>query len=145
VTDDVPPHSGSRWEPAGPPPATSAGAPFPGTPEEVAGPHPAEPSPRAVRRPRHRLALALAAVGLALVSALGGFALGHATAGQDGVRVGTAGATVPPGGGDRDGDHHRPDFGNGARPSGAPAPDGDHDGPSPDGNGGRGGEGNGTA
>ncbi|MGZ4509074.1 MAG: hypothetical protein ACXVX0_17640 [Blastococcus sp.] len=109
MNGDVTPHSGSRWEPAG--------GPFPqGHPLE---PDSAAAGPHTARRPRRRVTKTLSGLGLVLVGGAGGFALGHAAAGQDGVRVGTSSVTVPQ---DGDGDHRRPDFGNGTPPSGAPGP-----------------------
>jgi hypothetical protein len=65
------PVSGSRWEPAEqPPPAPVAYAPA--------------PPPRQPGQNRGRLLLAGGAVGVALVAGAGGFALGHASADDDG-------------------------------------------------------------
>jgi hypothetical protein len=83
--DETQPVSGSRWEqPADPdiPAATP-----PPTPPAAAEPHPAPvaayaPAP-APNRNRGRLLLAGGAVGVALIAGAGGFALGHATAGDD--------------------------------------------------------------
>jgi hypothetical protein len=83
--DETQPVSGSRWEqPADP--DTPAAAPPP-TPPAAAEPHPAPvaayaPAP-APNRNRGRLLLAGGAVGVALIAGAGGFALGHATAGDD--------------------------------------------------------------
>ena len=79
--DETQPVSGSRWEqpadpdtPAAPTPPAAAGPPAP-----VAAYAPA-PAPN---RNRGRLLLAGGAVGVALIAGAGGFALGHATAGDD--------------------------------------------------------------
>jgi hypothetical protein len=83
--DETQPVSGSRWEqPADP--DTPAATPPP-TPPAAAEPHPAPvaayaPAP-APNRNRGRLLLAGGAVGVALIAGAGGFALGHATAGDD--------------------------------------------------------------
>ena len=83
--DETQPVSGSRWEqPADP--DTPAAAPPP-TPPAAAGP-PAPPvaayAPApAPNRNRGRLLLAGGAVGVALIAGAGGFALGHASAGDD--------------------------------------------------------------
>ena len=71
--DETQPVSGSRWEqPADP--NTPAAAPPP-TPSYAPAPPP--------NRNRGRLLLAGGAVGVALVAGAGGFALGHASAGDD--------------------------------------------------------------
>ena len=71
--DETQPVSGSRWEqPADP--NTPPAAPPP-TPSYAPAPPP--------NRNRGRLLLAGGAVGVALIAGAGGFALGHATAGDD--------------------------------------------------------------
>ena len=83
--DETQPVSGSRWEqPADP--GTPAAAPPP-TPPPPAGPPAtavaADAPPPAPNRNRGRLLLAGGAVGVALIAGAGGFALGHASAGDD--------------------------------------------------------------
>ena len=71
--DETQPVSGSRWEQSADP-NTPAAAPPP-TPSYAPAPPP--------NRNRGRLLLAGGAVGVALIAGAGGFALGHATAGDD--------------------------------------------------------------
>ena len=92
------PHSGSRWEPSPRPsseapdqqsdpreqPASFSEDPEPGVPDE--------PARSTGLRGRRTLA---AAVGLMAVGAVGGFALVHATAGDDSDRVGLVGNRIP--------------------------------------------------
>ncbi len=88
------PHSGSRWEPS---PRRSSeapeqrSAPFPQDPEPAV---PDEPARSAGLRGRRTLA---AAVGLMAVGAVGGFALVHATSGDDSDRVGLVDNHLPTG------------------------------------------------
>ena len=155
MTDDDRQHSGSRWEPfPGSAGTASAGVgtpPPPGAPG-AAGPDPAAPylphegghpyattaTPLpvdAAGRPRSRSgrgAMAAVAAGFLVLGGVGGFAVGHATAGDGGA--GTGSSTVQggvPGGGPggdggfgghfRDGDGDR--FGGGTGQV-APAPGG---------------------
>ena len=83
--DETQPVSGSRWEQPADPGTPAAAAPP--TPPAAAGP-PATPvaayAPApAPNRNRGRLLLAGGAVGVALIAGAGGFALGHASAGDD--------------------------------------------------------------
>ena len=83
--DETQPVSGSRWEQPADPGTPAAAAPS--TPPAAAGP-PATPvaayAPApAPNRNRGRLLLAGGAVGVALIAGAGGFALGHASAGDD--------------------------------------------------------------
>jgi len=146
VSDEDIPASGSRWEPAdGASPAFSA--PVPGTsaqppvsPPEPGAAHGAVPTDevrpaRLPRRLRGRSAVAAAGVGLVLAGGVGGFAIGHAVAGNivsGGDRTVTDADQngIPDGGTvgrpnlDPDGDHQGP---GGRFPGGAPdgtAPDG---------------------
>jgi hypothetical protein len=100
VSDDDIPTSGSRWEPAdgGAEGSTEriAGTPArpPLDPEEPVAAHGAVPidelrPPRSPRRLRGRSAVAAAGVGLVLAGGLGGFAIGHALAGDDVPGAGT--------------------------------------------------------
>jgi hypothetical protein len=93
--------SGSRWEPTEP---VAAPVPAPDRPAE-------DRALTATPPRRHRLALAAAALGIAGVAGLGGFAVGHAAAGEPtrndffGSDVGRDG--TPPDF-DGDGDHGQP-------------------------------------
>jgi hypothetical protein len=101
VTERTRPHSGSRWEPATPPPgyspAPSPSVAAPGTPRRL-------PS-----RLRRRGALAGAAIGLVALSGLGGYAVGHDASQTDPAQAGVVqpgdgdGATGPDDGGGDDG------------------------------------------
>ena len=93
VSDNDVPTSGSRWEPAdGTSPASSepvTGTPAqpPVTPPEPVAAHGAVPTDegrpaRPPRRLRVRSAVAAAGVGLVLAGGVGGFAIGHAVAGN---------------------------------------------------------------
>ena len=113
MSDNDIPTSGSRWEPAGddagrtptppegtpvPPAEHDAGAAedasTPGyEPAEAAHPTPAAEPGRATGRRRGRVALAAAGAGLVLAGGFGGFALGHALAG-DGTEVSDSGAVT---------------------------------------------------
>ena len=127
---DTPP-SGSRWEPTPGQPddtPTSEPAAHP-APPMVPSSGSAErldsetPAPPARVRNRGRAAMAGAGLALLLGGGLGGFAIGHAVAGDagDGGTGGTGVASVPDGfgcgPGDDDGDHHG--FG-GQPPQGVP-------------------------
>jgi hypothetical protein len=123
VSDKDIPTSGSRWEPAGNDagrtPAPPQGTPV--TPAEHEHPPPADlaPATRSGRR-GGRAALAAVGAGLVLAGGFGGFALGHATAG-DGTEVSDSGAVT-----DADGDG----IPDGARDDGrGPGRDFDGDGP----------------
>jgi len=83
--DETQPVSGSRWEQPADPGTPAAAAPP--TPPAAAGP-PATPVAAYAPAPapnhnRGRLLLAGGAVGVALIAGAGGFALGHASAGDD--------------------------------------------------------------
>lgn len=100
------PTSGSRWEPA-------TGAPPTGE----------ETQPASTRRRSGRTALAAAGVGLVLAGGIGGFAIGHAVAGNAGSTGTVSDRSGVPGDGDG-----RPDVGGDRDPdgfrSGGGAPDG---------------------
>jgi hypothetical protein len=104
VSDEDIPTSGSRWEPAGNDagrtPTPPEGTPVPPAEHEATHPAPAADSAPATHPGRRRGRAALAAVGAGLVLAggFGGFALGHASAG-DGTEVSDSGAVT-----DADGD-----------------------------------------
>jgi hypothetical protein len=128
--DETQPASGSRWEqPADPSPAPPATQPV--TPP---APVPAyAPAPQ--RHSRGRLLLAGGAVGVALVAGAGGFALGHATAGDgrdDPGRFGFTRNGGPMGGpmGGQGGQDGGPQgmFPGPGQPPGFPDGDGDSDG-----------------
>lgn len=138
MNDDTHPIGGSAWEPApAPVPDTREPAPSgPATSEPAA--MAAGPGPRVARwRPRftgssnrRRGSLAGAALGLVVVSGLGGFALGHAAA-DEGAGFADRGQVGSPFGQDvdGDGDHGLP----GGPPRGTPGylpgqPPGDLDG-----------------
>ena len=115
MSDKDIPTSGSRWEPAG----NDAGRTT--TPPEGTPATPAEPTP-ATRPGRRggRTALAAVGAGLVLAGGFGGFALGHATAGN-GTELSDTGAVT-----DADGDG----IPDGARDGGrGPGRDFDGDGP----------------
>ena len=122
--DETQPVSGSRWEqPADP--QTPAAAPPP-TPPAAAGPPAARvaayaPAP-APNRNRGRLLLASGAVGVALIAGAGGFALGHATAGDD-RDAGVGRTRLGPNGGPGQGFPN-----NGQQPPGFPGGPGGQDG-----------------
>jgi hypothetical protein len=88
VSENVPPHSGSRWEPGAswPEKPAATGSAWPAPPPQ---PGPPGSGPAEVRDDRPaasagrpgRAVLAAAAVGLLLAGGLGGFAVGHAIAG----------------------------------------------------------------
>ena len=79
--DETQPASGSRWEqPADPSPAQPATQPATPPANQPAAVPAYAPAPQL--RSRGRLLLAGGAVGVALVAGAGGFALGHATAGD---------------------------------------------------------------
>jgi len=80
--DETQPVGGSRWEqPADPETPAAAPPPTPPVPPAAATPSYAPAPPP--NRNRGRLLLAGGAVGVALIAGAGGFALGHATAGDD--------------------------------------------------------------
>ena len=137
MSDEDIPTSGSRWEPAA--------ADRTSTMDETAVPaQPLPPSPSPVptaearptrlpRRLRGRSAVAAAGVGLVLAGGLGGFAIGHAVAGDDSTDGSVTDQAGVPGDGNgrpdfRDGDHPGPD---GVRPGpdGVPPDGGADDGP----------------
>ena len=145
--ENVPPHSGSRWEPGaswpGKPAATGTAWPAPppqagppgGGPAEVRDDRPAA----SAGRPR-RTVLAAAAVGLLLAGGLGGFAVGHAIAGGGTTPTGAvqdrfpgtgdgpgSGTGTGPGSGDRREAPPSPAAGDPYGPG--TAPDDDDDGP----------------
>lgn len=99
MTEQTPQSSGSRWEPSASDPAAPESAVVPDGPDT--GTVPIDAGDTSSRSPgrRHRLVLGGAAAGLVLVSGLGGFAVGHAAADQDGGQFGRHG--TPP---DFDGD-----------------------------------------
>ena len=146
MSDEQTPRSGSRWEPtpgvdpdneettrqpAGALPAAATAAPSVEEPSD-----PSEPAAKRgwTSRMRSRGGLVGAALALVLVSGLGGFAIGNATAGPDrfgmvgGDFHGGPGGGFPGGDGDRDGDGppgmHREGFGT--------PPRGDDDSTTPD-------------
>jgi hypothetical protein len=161
---NTPEHSGSRWEPGADddtrqiaagtdqPPARPTAEPTADQPpaaQPAPGPAyatpPSEAAPPAAGKPRLRarsigypVAAAIAA-GLVVVSGVGGYALGAATAGDDLDRVSFQRGGLPPGGpggwGDRDDDGD----GRGFMPGPPPGADGpmpgfpDQDGDGPDG------------
>ena len=92
------PHSGSRWEPS---PRPSSEAPDePPDPREQPVPFSPDPEPAVPDEPARSAGLRgrrtlLAAVGLMAVGAAGGFALVHATAGDDLARVGLVHNRLP--------------------------------------------------
>ena len=150
MTDQPTPSSGSRWEP---PPAPAGSTPAPVTEPLVTPPAggtaefpaaaPSEPAAlaagrsghrpgrlrsRLAHRPRGRVALGGAAAALALVSGLGGFALGLAADGQDaGTQVATSGATTDDGAGSGGLPGQPPDFGGGRGGGMPPGPGGGYD------------------
>lgn len=80
--DETQTAGGSRWEqPADP--NTPAAAPPPTPPVPPPAPTPSYAPASPPNRNRGRLLLAGGAVGVALIAGAGGFALGHATAGDD--------------------------------------------------------------
>jgi hypothetical protein len=104
MSDETPPASGSRWEPTDQEPTHQ-----PVQPVQPAEPVPAyavaEPAPRAPWLTRARTIVAGGAVAVLLAGGLGGFAVGRATAGDGGDRVGFD-QQGGPAGFDRDGDGH---------------------------------------
>lgn len=80
----MPELSGNRWEGAAPPPPPPVTPPPP--PVADAGAHPVAATPVRQRRRSHALAAAAAAA-LAGLAGIGGFAVGHATAGDDDAGV----------------------------------------------------------
>ena len=135
---DTQPVSGSRWEPEGrsdADPATPTGpvAPAPVPPAYAAPAYAAAP---AATSNRGRLALAGGAVGIALVAGAGGFALGHASAGEShDDRVGPPGFGqngFPNNGQQPPGFQHGPGGQPGADGDGRPDGDPDGDGTVPD-------------
>ena len=87
MSDEQTPRSGSRWEP-GPDDETVAQPATPPEPPVATDTEAPAPAPAAPKRPwtqrvRGNGGLVGAAVALVLVGGLGGFAVGHATAGPD--------------------------------------------------------------
>lgn len=103
MSDEQNPRSGSRWEPS-PEDETVAHPTTPPEPPAATDTQPSAPAPVAPRRTwtqrvRGNGGLVGAAIALVLFSGVGGFAIGHATAGHD--RFGLVGERFPggPGGG----------------------------------------------
>ena len=103
MSDEQNPRSGSRWEPS-PEDETVAHPTTPPEPPAATDTQPPAPAPVAPRRTwtqrvRGNGGLVGAAIALVLFSGVGGFAIGHATAGHD--RFGLVGERFPggPGGG----------------------------------------------
>ena len=138
MSDNDTPASGSRWEPPadadGATPTPAEAPPSPTEPLASAAEPPAVPGeqPRPRRR-GGRAVLAAAGAGLILAGGIGGFAIGHATAGDgQGTAVSDAGSSTDA---DEDGFPHGPrDGGRGwhpdfdgddpGMPPGATVPDG---------------------